>query len=128
MAVPAGAPDISGEDVGQKLKIRDDPVLEFGWGVQATNSLVEKLKIPIPGNPPYQPSVLMSFAMWVVEMDSRKVMPFRNLMASTHQSMSAKKEASRMIQRPEEVALRLVAVTASNIIVYICFRKDLSFE
>ena len=99
MAGPAGAPDVPGEDVGQQLEIRDDPVLEFGRGVQATYSLVEKLKMPIPGNPPYQPSELASFAMWVVVADS------------IHQLMSAKKEASRMTRRPEEVALRLVART-----------------
>ena len=29
---PAGAPDIPGEDVGQQLEIRNDPVLEFGQG------------------------------------------------------------------------------------------------
>ena len=32
VAGPAGAPDVPGEDVGQQFEVRDDPVLEFGWG------------------------------------------------------------------------------------------------
>ena len=74
-----------------------------------TNSLLEKLKIPIPGKPLNQPSELASFAMWMDDLNSRKVMPFRKLMASIHQVMSSKKAESRMTSRAEVEARRFVA-------------------
>lgn len=83
----------------------------WGGGVQAIYSLVEKLKIPMPGRPPTHPFELASLAMWVVEVNSRYVTPFRNLMASIHQASSVKKASSKMIGEPRAVVQRLVAKT-----------------
>ena len=68
---PAGAPDIAGQNVGEELEVRDVEVAEVGGGVQVMYSFVEKLNTPMPGSPPVQPFELASFAMWVVEENSR---------------------------------------------------------